>query len=218
MTSTQVIHTARSVPRSVPVTLTLIALLALTSYWIAHASDPDQLLESASTNVHNLTRMPVRSFVLSAFVLSGGSWLLAALELILSAGVLERVSGSLTMLKVFASGHIIATVLTEGALALGVAFGLLPHQDLRIIDVGISYGGYACAAAALVLLPKWWRVTGATLIGSTLLIALVLDPGMTPIGHLISVLVGLAWWRRLRADFLPSEAEHVMQLTAVGGS
>ena len=37
--------------------------------------DPDAILERASTNVHNLVHMPLRSFVLSALVLSGGGWL-----------------------------------------------------------------------------------------------------------------------------------------------
>ena len=192
-----VLQRARGWPRSTPFTLTLVVLLAVTSYWLSHADDPDRILESASTNVHNLTRMPLRSFVMSALILSGGGWLAAAIELMLTAGILERARGSLSMLKVFASGHVIATLITEGGVAAGVALGLLPRHDMRMIDVGISYGMYACAAAALVLLPKWWRLGGGSLIGLSVLIPLVLDPGMTPIGHVVSVLVGLAWWPQL---------------------
>jgi hypothetical protein len=187
----------RAVVRAAPVTAGLLALLALTTVWLANASDPDAILESASTNVHNLTHMPLRSFVASAVIVSSGGWLLAALELSLTAGLLERRRGSLTMLKVFASGHVIATVLTEGAVALGVDFGLLPRHDTHLIDVGISYGAYACAAAALVLLPKWWRVVGASVIGLSVVVPLALTPGMTPVGHLLSVLIGLAWWPQL---------------------
>ncbi len=188
----------RGVFRSAPVTVVFIGLLGVTTYWLAHANDPDAILESASTNVHNLTHMPLRSFVLSALVVSGGGWLFAALELALSAGLLERARGSLTMLKVFASGHVIATLLTEGGVAVGIAFGVLPRHDLRMIDVGISYGMYACLSAALVLLPKWWRVAGLTAVGLSVVIPLAVAPGMTPIGHVLSVLVGLAWWSQLR--------------------
>jgi hypothetical protein len=196
-TTASVLQRVRTVPRSAPVTLGLVTVLAFTSYWLAHANDPDQILESASTNVHNLTHMPLRSFVMSAVVLSGGGWLIASIELMLSAGLLERGRGSVAMLKVFASGHVIATLLTEGGVAAGIAFGILPRHDLRMIDVGVSYGMYACATAALVLLPKWWRVAGGSLIGLSVLIPLALDPGMTPIGHVTSVLVGLAWWPQL---------------------
>ena len=127
---------ARGFVRSAPATMIFIGLLAFTTYWLAHADDPDAILENASTNVHNLTHMPLRSFVMSALVLSGGGWLIAAIELVLSAGLLERARGSWTMLKVFASGHVIATLLTEGGVAAGIAFGLLPRHDLRIVDVG----------------------------------------------------------------------------------
>jgi hypothetical protein len=187
----------RSWIRATPVTLGFIAVLAVTSFWIAHSSDPDAILESASTNIKNLTHMPLRSFFASAVVLSGGGWLIAAAQLMVSAAPLERARGSFTMLKVFASGHVIATLLTEGGVAAGIAFGLLPHRDLMLIDVGISYGAYACLAAALVLLPRRWRVVGVAAVGSSVLVALVLDPGMTPVGHLLAVLVGLAWWPQL---------------------
>ena len=181
-----------------PVTFAFMALIALTTVWIEHAHDPDAIQEWASTNVHNLTHMPLRSFVASALIVSGGGWLVAAVELALSAGLLERARGSLTMVKVFASGHVIATLLTEGGVSAGVAFGLLPHQDLRLIDVGISYGAYACVMAAMVVLPRWWRVAGVSIIGASVLVPLAIAPGMTPIGHVLSVLIGLAWWPQLR--------------------
>jgi len=180
-----------------PVTVALVLLLAFTTLWLANSSDPDAILESASTNVHNLTRMPLRAFVSSALIVPGGGWVSAALELGLTAGILERARGSFAMLKVFASGHVIATLITEGGVAAGIAFGLLPRHDMRMIDVGISYGMYACATAALVLLPMRWRIAGVSLLGLSVLVPLVTDPGMTPIGHVLSVLIGLAWWRQL---------------------
>ena len=109
----------------------------------------------------------------------------------------------------------IATLITEGGVAAGIAFGLLPRHDLRIIDVGISYGMYACATAALVLLPKWWRVAGGSLIGLSVLIPLALAPGMTPIGHVTSVLVGLAWWPQLLNVKVPTPARWASPARAV---
>jgi hypothetical protein len=183
-----------------PVTVTFVALLGLTTLWVSHSNDPDAILESASTNIKNLTHIPLRSFVASAVILSGGGYLFAAGQLLLSAGPLERARGSFAMLKVFASGHVIATLLTEGGVAAGVAFGLLPHRDLRQIDVGISYGAFACLAASLVLLPRLWRMTGLAAVAVVVILPLVQNPGMTPIGHILSVAIGLAWWPRLATE------------------
>jgi hypothetical protein len=220
MSPTAALARGTRVLRAAPVTWAFVTVLAFTTVWLANASDPDAILESASTNVHNLTHMPLRSFVASALILSGGGWLLAALELAVTAGLLERARGSLTMLKVFASGHVIATLLTEGGVAAGIAFGLLPHHDLRMIDVGISYGVYACAMAALVLLPMRWRIAGVSLVSLSVLIPLAMAPGMTPIGHVLSVLVGLAWWPQLqraqsRSARPPRSGRAVRALTAV---
>jgi len=183
-----------------PVTMTFVAMLGLTTLWIANSNDPDAILESASTNIRNLTHMPLRSFVASALVLSGGGFLFAIVQLILSIAPLERARGSLAMMKVFASGHVIATLLTEGGVAAGIDLGLLPHRDLRQVDVGVSYGAFACLAASLVLLPRWWRLSSLAAVATLVLGSLVLDPGMTPIGHVLSVAIGVAWWPALRGE------------------
>jgi hypothetical protein len=176
-----------------PVTMVLTVGFAVISELIGGLADPDAIMRQLSTNIVNLTHMPVRSLVASAFVGSGPWWVNAALVAV-ALGLLERRYGSLRALAVFASGHVIATLLTEGGVWVGVHEGWLPLADRDQIDVGISYGMWAAIGAALVLLPRRWRllVIPIGLVG--VVVPFALAPGMTSTGHVLSLAIGVAWW------------------------
>jgi hypothetical protein len=193
-TARVVLRQTGAVLASAKVTVSLLVILLITTVWLNHVSDPDDILRHASTNIVNLRHVPLRSLIASALVVSGGGWLVAAVELALSFGRIERSRGAFTAIAVFASGHVIATVLTEGAVWYGIRAGTLPHAESIQIDVGISYGMWACMSAAIVLLPRRLRIPGLVLAGAAVLVPLALDVDMTSCGHVISVLIGLAWW------------------------
>lgn len=180
-----------------PVTLVLSAGFAVGTTLVTRLAHPNPVLRSLSTNVVNLTSAPVRAFIASAFV-GTGPWLTSALLVALAVGLLERRVGSLRALGVFASGHVIATVLTEGGVWAGTRLGWLPTIERDQIDVGISYGMWAAIAAATVLLPTRHRYLLIPVAGVGVGWPLLAHPGMTTTGHLLAVLIGLAWWPALR--------------------
>jgi hypothetical protein len=176
-----------------PVTAVLSVGFAVGSLVIMQLADPDSALRSLSTNVVNLTHVPVRSLVASAFV-DSGPWYVNAALVAVALGLLEWRFGSLRALAIFASGHVIATLLTEGGVWLGLHEHWLPVADRDQIDVGISYGMWAAIAAALVLLPRRWRYLVIPVVGFGALLPFALAPGMTSTGHLCAALIGVAWW------------------------
>lgn len=185
--------------RRAPVTAAFLAVLLVTTILLRHVIDNDvAVLRWASTNVHNLTTTPVQALVASAAFLPGGHWLLYAVVLVASLGVLERRFGSRWAVAVFASAHVLATLLTEAGVWVGIELGEVSRHALTRLDVGVSYGMFACIAAACLLVPVRWRrwLTAALALG--VLVPLVADYDMTAAGHAISFAIGLAWWPILR--------------------
>jgi hypothetical protein len=176
----------------------LALALALTTIWTqTHPQDAEPVFQWASTNVHNLSMAPVRSFVLSALFLPDGRLLLNVALLLATVIPLERRIGTLCAVAVFASAHVVATLLTEGWVWYSVRAGSLPLAAEFQDDVGVSYGLFCAAAAALYFAPRRFRAAGVTALSGYILVPFALAPGMTTTGHVISISVGFAWWRLL---------------------
>lgn len=184
--------------RTVPFTITLLATLLGTTIALHQVSSSDAMLRWASTNVHNLTHRPLVSFVASAVVLDDDRWPVTLLTLAVGLGLLERRVGTARALGIFASGHVIATVVTEGAVWLEIHRGHLPASAATQLDVGISYGTWAMIGTALGLLPlhrlRWPAAAGAA---AFVVAPLIRDFDMTAPGHAVAFLVGVVWWRWL---------------------
>ncbi|MBV9592934.1 MAG: hypothetical protein JO147_03950 [Actinobacteria bacterium] len=182
--------------RFAPVTAVLSFGALAAAVVISQLPDTTPLLQALSTNVQNLLHTPVRVVIGSAFVSDSGllTQLVAIVATAAAMFALERRIGSLRALGVFASAHVGATVLTEGAVWLGLRLEWLPGADRSQIDVGISYGMWVAVAAAAALLPRAWRwlLLPVALLGVG--VPAVIEPSMTATGHLLSVLIGLAWW------------------------
>lgn len=182
----------------VPFALGLTLILLSTTVWMRlNPSATAAALEWSSTNIHNLTHAPVRAFVASALFLPGGGWLANSSMLLLVLVPLERRIGTMRALGVFASAHVVATIVTEGAVWLTVVAGALPASVERQDDVGISYGLYAVAAATCYFLPRRARLAAVTVLAVWLLAPFALSPDMTSGGHVLSLAIGLTWWRLL---------------------
>lgn len=184
----------RTVSRT-PFAVLLVLTLLVTTVWLRfYPLDSGAVFSWVSTNVHNLRHAPVRALVLSALFLPGHDWVRSTLMLSVALIPLERRFGTARTLLIFASAHVIATLLTEGWEYLAVHAGELPRSVIFQEDVGVSYGMYGAMAAACFLLPRRWRAVGTTALALYVGVPFLFDPGMTTTGHVLSLLIGLAWW------------------------
>ncbi|OIJ62815.1 rhomboid-like protein [Streptomyces mangrovisoli] len=188
-------------PTGTPFTFGYGVVLALTSVVTAYATPGTvhALHQGFSTDVAHLVRVPGLVLLGSALWIAGGflSPFVAGFLLVLTA--LERRVGALRAAGVFLAGHVLATLATEGSVAIGVLAGRLPPSSLHRLDYGISFGVAACVGALAGLVTPWLRRPLLTVFGGMLLANLYsfTDP-MTEWGHLIALAIGLATWPRLR--------------------
>jgi hypothetical protein len=172
------------------------ALIRLVTPTMAH-----RLLAASSTDAVNLAHRPVAVLVLSALWLVDGHWLAYAAIFSVVLAPLERRIGARWTALVFASGHVLATLVTEVPVLWATRAHLLPHDDAHLLDVGVSYGFYASAGALLLLLrgpARWWLL--GLLNVSILLIYLDMgltdaDSVVTALGHGTALYIGMIGWQ-----------------------
>lgn len=120
-------------------------------------------LAFASTNVANLTHEPVGCLAASAFVTGGDvlstlTWLpLIAIAL---AGAVRAV-GTWRTVAVAAAGHVVGTLVSEGALSWRIWTGARPDGFRYLTDVGPSYVVVSALTLAILALPWSRRDRGA---------------------------------------------------------
>lgn len=196
-------------PTGTPFTFGYATLLVVTSL-IAQYADPtlvSQLHQASSTDVTHLLRDPFLVLVASALWIVGGVLSPYAFLFLLVLTALERRIGGVRAAGVFLTGHILATLATEGTVGLAVLAGHLPDTSLHRFDYGISFGVAASTGALAGLLRPWLGLPLLALFGWTLVSDLMAftDP-MTNWGHLIALTIGVATWplirRRQRAERL----------------
>lgn len=164
----------------------------------------DAVLQLSSTDVDHLTARPIFALISSALWVDGiGDFIGIAVLLGIVGTVLERRIGTRWTIAIFASGHIVATLLTEGSVAVGAHLGFLPSDALSRIDVGISYGLAATLAAAAGLLPARWRYVGVIVAWAYLGSPLAFTYDMTSWGHVVALGIGVGWWPLLRRRSTP---------------
>lgn len=162
------------------------------------------VLAWASTDAANLIRHPVQALLASALVLPGGQWAPYVLLFGLFVAPLERKIGWRWTLAVFASGHVIATLLTELPVSYAVTTHLLPLHKAYLIDVGVSYGFFTTAGALVPMLDsrvRWWALAGLDVFVGLILVGsgITGNAVMTAVGHLLALHVGVfGWWCWLR--------------------
>ncbi|MET8701135.1 rhomboid-like protein [Kitasatospora sp. NPDC004723] len=155
------------------------------------------LREWASTDLDNLRPWPdghpVGSLTVSAFVPQDTVWIwpVFALSVFAVVGAL----GGRRAVAVLALVHVVATALTEGLVRWRIDHGALPPEAAHALDTGPSYVVVAAlAVAACRARPVWSRalwllmlaVAAPTLLGG------VTDGEVAAVGHLVSLLAGLA--------------------------
>ncbi|MFJ9250017.1 rhomboid-like protein [Streptomyces sp. NPDC101776] len=188
-------------PTGTPFTFAYALLLLITSL-VAQYADPtlvSELHQASSTDVTHLVRDPFLVLIASAWWIVGGMVSPYALLFLLVLTALERRIGGVRAAAVFLSGHILATLATEGTVGIAVLAGHLPDTSLHRLDYGISFGVATSTGALAGLLRPWLGLPLIALFGWSLVSDLIAftDP-MTNWGHLISLTIGVATWPLIR--------------------
>jgi len=187
--------------RTTPFALVYVALLGTGSIVLSllDTGHHDAVLAISSTDVEHLSKHPIFVLITSALWVDGiVDCALAVLVLGIVATVLERRLGTRWVVAIFASGHVGATLLTEGSVALGVHYGVLPATAASRLDIGVSYGVAAMLGAAAGLLPR--RVRAIGVVGGWVYLGWPIATGldMTSWGHVVALGMGVSWWPWLR--------------------
>ncbi|MCD7441257.1 MULTISPECIES: rhomboid-like protein [Streptomyces] len=178
--------------RGAPGTYVWLAVLFGTSVALHHMSPEfeEEFLRQRSTNIHELSDHPVRVLVASAMWIEGGYWLPYAVLYSVFHAPVERWLGTVRWLVVCGAAHVLATLISEGALLWGIRHGMAPESAVNTLDVGVSYALAGVVAVLAYRIPVRWRyayVFGVLLVYG---VPLVFGRTFTDLGHFVSVLIG----------------------------
>jgi hypothetical protein len=182
-------------PSHAQATVAYTAILVATNL-VLDGSSPrlnQAILESASTNLHQLHVHPVNVLITSALFVTGWDQLLEfAVVALLILSPLEQRIGTVRTIAGFAVGHIGASIAVAFGLNYAVHAGAVSPSIVRTVDVGVSYGTLCLVAAFAYLLV--FRSRAVVLVGLFLyeLVALIVDNSYTQWGHMISLVLGTA--------------------------
>ncbi|MEU2425135.1 rhomboid-like protein [Streptomyces sp. NPDC007851] len=180
--------------RSAPGTYVWLAILFVTTVALHHMSPEfeQQFLRQRSTNLRELSDNPVRVLIASAMWIDGGHWVPYALLYTVFHAPAERRLGTLRWLAVCVLAHVLATLISEGALLQGIHAGLAPHSAVNTLDIGVSYALAGVIGVLTYGIATPWRYPYAVIVLLVYGLPLTESPGFTDLGHFVAVLIGLA--------------------------
>lgn len=186
--------------RSAPGTYVWLTVLFFTTVALHHMS-PDfeeDFLRQRSTNIHELSRNPVRVLITSAMWIDSGRWLpYAALYTVFHAQA-ERWLGTLRWLAVCAAAHVLATLISELALLVAVHDGHAPQSAVNTLDIGVSYALAGVMAVLTYRIAPPWRYPYLAAVVTFYAVPLATSRTFTDFGHFLSVLIGLGCYPLVR--------------------
>lgn len=198
------VHAVWAYLRRSPLTFIWLAVLLATTT-IQHAVSPqllDAILVHRSTNIDQLTTHPLRVIFLSLFWLDGGGtaayWFPYAISYVIFHAPAERWLGSFRWLAIGLSGHVLATLISEGALAWAIRDGLANESMRDTQDVGVSYFLATIIAVLTYHIVRPWRWVYLAGVLASYAVPLLSAPTFTALGHFSSVLIGLACYPIVR--------------------
>lgn len=182
-----------------------LAVLFVTTVALHHMSPEFErdFLRQRSTNIHELSQNPVRVLVASALWTDGGTWLSYAVLYTVFHATAERWLGTARWLAVAASAHVLATLVSEGVLALAIHHGAAPASSVNTLDVGVSYALAGVVAVLTYRVPVPWRYGYLLAVLAVYGTPLITGRTFTDLGHFTSVLIGLACFPLTRSAVRP---------------
>jgi len=200
--------------RTAPFTFSYLGVLLATTGVLAASSERGRttLLRASSTNLDHLAREPLRVLFASALWLQGLSVVAWVALFVVVLAAVEQALGTRRALALFAAGHVGATLLTALGLWVGIRAGAFSPRLDDAVDVGVSYGFVAAAAAFTFVLPRRARLPYAAALVGCLVFRLVAGHTFTDAGHLVALAIGYGlWWtgfadpRRVRSRTILEE-------------
>jgi len=187
--ATAVVHYVRSAPGN----FIWLVILGANTFALVRMSPRFRkyFLITHSTNLAELSHHPVKVLIASALWTETPSFLFWFVVFNLFSVPVERWLGTWRWLGVVVLAHVLATLVSEGAVAYLIDAGDLPYRTKHTIDIGVSY---AVSGAVGVLTwrfarPLRWYYLGC----ATVFYALLLGFGwnFTNLGHLTAYLIGV---------------------------
>ena len=179
--------------RAAPGTCIWLVILGANTFALVRMSPRFRryFLITHSTNLDELSHHPVKVLIASAFWTETPSFLFWFVLFNLFLVPVERWLGTLRWLAVVAIAHVVATLVSEGAVAYLIHAGDLPHRTKHTIDIGVSYGlsGGVGVLTWFFARPLRWYYLGAAAVFYALLLGLSWN--FTNLGHLTAFLLGV---------------------------
>ncbi|MEU6348668.1 rhomboid-like protein [Streptomyces sp. NPDC047072] len=194
------IHRVWTYVRGAPGTYVWLGILFVTTVALHHMSPEfeEDFLRQRSTNLHELSNNPVRVLVASAMWIDGGRWLPYVVLYSLFHAQAEHWLGTARWLAVCAAAHVLATLISEGALLWGIRNGMAPESAVNTLDIGVSYALAGVAAVLVYRVPPPWRYVYGFAVLVVYAVPLVTARTFTDLGHLTSALIGFACYPLVR--------------------
>lgn len=186
--------------RSAPGTYVWLAVLFLTTVAL-HRMSPgfeQHFLRRRSTNIHELSRDPVRVLITSAMWIEDGRWVPYVFLYTVFHAPAERWLGTARWLAACVAAHVLASLISEGLLLKAIHDGLAPHSAVNTLDIGVSYALAGVIAVLTYRMAAPWRYAYLAVVLVVFALPLSESPTFTDVGHLVSVLIGLACYPLVR--------------------
>lgn len=186
--------------RSAPGTFIWLTVLLATTI-IQHSVTPERLqtiLGAQSTNIRHLGDDPVHVLITSLFWLDGYYWLPYLLLYCVFHVPAERWLGTRLWLAIGLIAHVCATFVSEGVLYWAIEHDRASETLVNVRDIGVSYflAGIVGVLTFHIARPwRWVYLAGMLVLFSAPLLA---NLTFTGIGHLSSLLIGLACYPLIR--------------------
>ncbi|MEU6228789.1 rhomboid-like protein [Streptomyces sp. NPDC047042] len=196
--------------RSAPGTYVWLLVLFFTTVAVhlMSAEFQEEFLRQRSTNINELSDHPVRVLISSAMWIDGWWTPYLVLYSVFHAQV-ERWLGTVRWLVVWVSAHVLATLVSQGAVWRAIRDGSAPASAADTMDFGVSYGLAGVVAVLTYRLARPWRYVYAVGVLVVYGVPLVVSRTFTDLGHFTAALIGFACWpltrRRGREVWNPKE-------------
>ncbi|MEU6476263.1 rhomboid-like protein [Streptomyces sp. NPDC047017] len=186
--------------RGAPGTYVWLLILFVTTVALHHMSPAFEadFLRQRSTNIHELSDSPLRVLVASAMWIPGGRWLPYAVLYTVFHAQAERWLGTLRWLAVCVAAHVLATLISEGALLWAIESRVAPASAVNSLDVGVSYALAGVVGVLTYRLPRPWRYLYPAAVLVFFGMPLLTGRTFTDLGHFTAVLIGLACYPLVR--------------------
>ncbi|MFC9845956.1 rhomboid-like protein [Streptomyces sp. NPDC060223] len=157
-----------------------------------------EFLRQRSTNIHELSSNPIRVLFSSAMWIDGGYWLPYAFLYTVFHAQAEHWLGTARWLAVCVAAHVLATLISEGALLLAIRHGMAPQSAVNTLDIGVSYALAGVIAVLTYRIAAPWRYPYLAVVLLVYGVPLATGRTFTDLGHFTSVLIGLACYPLVR--------------------